>query len=81
MKILTKMLIKQFILHSRLIMALMFVIIAYSVDAQPTNPTNPTPIDGGLGLLVAGGVGLAYRKYKQNKQQSSDDTQADDLKE
>lgn len=44
------------------LIALLFFVIP-SV-AQPDNPNNPVPLDGGLGLLAAGGVALALRKLK-----------------
>jgi len=37
------------------------------LQAQPNNPTNPVPLDGGISLLVAGGAALAYRTYKKAK--------------
>lgn len=33
--------------------------------AQPGMPTNPTPIDGGLLLLVAAGAGIGIAKRKK----------------
>ena len=29
---------------------------------QPSNPVNPTPIDGGIGLLIAAGIAYGAKK-------------------
>ena len=37
-----------------------------------TGVTDPdAPIDGGLGLLIAAGVGYGYKKYKDNNRKKS----------
>ncbi len=35
--------------------------------AQPNNPTNPVPMDGGLSLLEAGCAALGYKVNKGKK--------------
>ncbi|TNE80527.1 MAG: hypothetical protein EP332_07255 [Bacteroidetes bacterium] len=40
--------------------------------AQPLPPPNPTPIDGGLSLLLAAGGALGYRTYKKHTQQKEE---------
>jgi hypothetical protein len=39
----------------------------YVAQAQPSNPINPVPLDGGLSLLIAGGAALGYKAYKNKK--------------
>ena len=43
-----------------------FLILALPVIAQPTPPSD-APIDGGLSLLIAGGVGYGVKKIKQKR--------------
>ena len=43
-----------------------FLILALPVMAQPTPPSD-APIDGGLSLLIAGGVGYGVKKIKQKR--------------
>lgn len=38
--------------------------LAYS---QPDNPDNPVPLDGGLSLLVAGGLAYGAKKVHDKK--------------
>jgi hypothetical protein len=38
---------------------LLAVIVVY---AQPGNPTNPVPIDGGISLLIAAGAAFGAKK-------------------
>ncbi|MFT5916598.1 MAG: hypothetical protein ACJAWV_000006 [Flammeovirgaceae bacterium] len=46
----------------------LFTFINFQVFAQPTPPA-PIPIDGGIGLLVASGVGYGVsRLRKRNKE-------------
>lgn len=35
------------------------------VSAQPLEPMNPTPIDGGVSLLIAGGAAIAAARYRK----------------
>ncbi|MCR9153845.1 MAG: hypothetical protein NXI09_07030 [Bacteroidetes bacterium] len=34
---------------------------------QPMDPPGPTPIDGGISLLLASGAALGVAKYRQHK--------------
>ncbi|MGB0177712.1 MAG: PID-CTERM protein-sorting domain-containing protein [Owenweeksia sp.] len=36
--------------------------ICITALGQPSNPVNPTPIDGGIGLLIAAGVAYGAKK-------------------
>lgn len=38
--------------------------------AQPGNPSTPAPIDGGLSLLIAAGVGLGAKKVHDARKNS-----------
>lgn len=51
-----------------LVILSLFLLLGVAVYAQPGGggPTTPTPIDGGVGLLIA--AGAAYGYYKKRKQ-------------
>ena len=49
-----------------LVFFLAFVTLAL---AQPSNPTNPVPLDGGLSILLAAGGALGYKMYKNKKKE------------
>ncbi len=51
------------------ILTILFLIPALPMLAQPTLPTPPggAPIDGGLSLLIAGGVGYGVKKIRENR--------------
>ncbi len=53
-----------------LVICLLFCL--FSV-AQPNNPTNPVPLDGGLSLLAIGGSAYAAYRFKK-KQNSQEET-------
>jgi len=38
-----------------------------AANAQPNNPSNPVPLDGGLSLLVAAGAAYGLKKYKDSR--------------
>lgn len=42
------------------------VIVAY---AQPGNPANPVPLDGGISLLIAAGAAFGAKKIYDAKKQ------------
>ncbi len=44
---------------------LLFIAFGLAVQAQPNNPSNPVPLDGGLSLLLAGGAALGYKVYRK----------------
>lgn len=52
---------------SALLILVLVVLNTTCLQAQPSNPGSPVPIDGGLGLLAAGGAALAYRKYRRRQ--------------
>ena len=37
--------------------------------AQPGMPNNPTPIDGGLGILLAAGAAYGIKKYRDTRKE------------
>ena len=39
---------------------------ASRIEAQPINPSNPTPIDGGLTALMIAGAGYGLKKMREN---------------
>ena len=43
--------------------------VSMATDPGFTDPD--APIDGGLSLLVAAGVGYGYKKYKDNKKKNT----------
>lgn len=45
-----------------------FLLTALAVYAQPAPPA--TPIDGGLGLLLAGGAAYGLKKLKDHRKNS-----------
>lgn len=44
-----------------------FFLVSIAAAAQPGNPSSPTPIDGGLSLLIAAGAGLGAKKLYDSK--------------
>lgn len=53
---------------SLLVFLLGFNMVAFAVD----NPPNRVPLDGGVSVLIAAGVGYAakkYRDYRMNKKE------------
>ena len=63
-------------MNTRLIFLIILLSSVIPSIAQPDNPNNPVPLDGGLGLLAAGGIALALRKLKNRYKDSykEDDT-------
>jgi len=43
------------------------VLSALPVMAQPTPPSASAPVDGGLSLLIAGGVGYGVKKIRESR--------------
>lgn len=54
---------------NRIVFLFAFLLVAGLAAAQPNNPNNPVPLDGGLSLLIAGGAALGYKVYKGKKQE------------
>ena len=55
---------KNKIIHITLLIAC-FLIPVLPLMAQPTTPS--APIDGGLSLLIAGGVGYGVKKIREKR--------------
>jgi len=54
--------------NKTLAIVLGLVIVSASLMAQPTNPPpTPLPIDGGIGLLVAGCVGFGIKAMRDQR--------------
>lgn len=55
----------------KLSLILVLAFISFSLIAQAPNPPAGVPIDGGLSLVLAGGIGLGakklYDKYKDRE--------------
>lgn len=58
------------IMRARNIFLVAFLLMGVAVMAQPGNPSNPAPIDGGLSLLIAAGVGLGAKKLHDARKDS-----------
>jgi hypothetical protein len=60
-----------------LILSLLTVALLFSVPifAQPSVPPTGAPIDGGLSLLVAAGVGYGAKKLKEKRKKEQEDKQ------
>ena len=62
--------------HRTLVMSGVFLIVSllspFLMYAQPGDPGDDpdAPIDGGVGLLVAAGVGYGIKKVKENRKKS-----------
>ena len=58
-----------------LLLTILILSLLYSIPAlsQPSLPTPPgsAPIDGGLSLLVAAGVGYGAKKIREKKQREN----------
>ncbi len=55
-------------------MLVVFIIFTFPlvVNAQPTPGIDPdAPIDGGVSLLVAAGIGYGIKKVKENRKKKS----------
>ncbi len=57
------------------ILLLCFLASSLPLLAQPTLPTTDAPVDGGLSLLVAGGVGYGIKKMREHKKQQRENNQ------
>jgi len=53
----------------KIVMLAITVLAVMPVISQPTLPSDPSaaPIDGGLSLLVAGGVGYGIKKIREKR--------------
>lgn len=55
-------------MKTRFLLLALNLLICLLAFAQPNNPTNPVPLDGGLSLIVLGGSAYAAYRIKQKKQ-------------
>ena len=60
---------------------ILIVITSIKVHAQPADPGGEVdaPIDGGLSLLIAGGVGYGVKKVKESRKSRVGRTESDRL--
>ncbi len=56
------------------LLTICFLIPVLPLLAQPTPPVN-APIDGGLSLLVAGGVGYGVKKIREKRKKQQEENQ------
>jgi hypothetical protein len=70
---------KKAILFERLIAIFICLIVPALSFAQP-GPPDDTPIDGGVSLLLAAGVGYGVKKYRDAKKKSVVAVQEDEAK-
>ncbi|HCS20720.1 MAG TPA: hypothetical protein DIW47_09205 [Bacteroidetes bacterium] len=54
----------------KLIILAAFVGMGYVANAQPSNPTPPVPLDGGISLLVAAGAAYGVKKFRDSRKAS-----------
>jgi preprotein translocase subunit SecY len=58
------------------ILVLVFTVLPnLTAKAQPTETDPDAPIDGGVSLLIAAGIGYGIKKNKERKNNSSKDIQ------
>ena len=60
----------KFAFMKRILLTVAFMALVCVVGAQPNNPTNPVPLDGGLGLLIAAGAAYGAKKLRDNRKQA-----------
>ena len=51
----------------KIIITAAFLAVASIAMAQPGNPINPVPLDGGLGLLMAAGAAYGAKKWHASR--------------
>ena len=54
----------------KVIITAAFLAVASIAMAQPANPGNPVPLDGGLGLLMAAGAAYGAKKWNASRKAS-----------
>ncbi len=54
----------------KLIPTLILLMIVTVAFAQPGNPTNPVPLDGGISLLIAAGAAFGAKKIYDSRSKS-----------
>lgn len=48
----------------------MFLGLGLVANAQPNNPNNPVPLDGGISLLVAAGAAYGVKKFRDSRKEA-----------
>lgn len=56
------------------LLTICFLIPVLPLLAQPTPPVD-APVDGGLSLLIAGGVGYGIKKAREKKKKQAEELQ------
>jgi hypothetical protein len=51
----------------KVLFTLILIGSVYVLQAQPLNPNNPVPLDGGISLLVAAGALYGAKKLKDSR--------------
>ncbi|HCS21452.1 MAG TPA: hypothetical protein DIW47_12980 [Bacteroidetes bacterium] len=54
-------------MNKRILFLCFLILLIIPLIAQPDNPNNPVPIDGGLGWLAAAGLAYAASRIKKRK--------------
>lgn len=52
-------------MNKRILFLCLLILLILPLVAQPANPNNPVPMDGGLGLLAAAGLAYAASRFKK----------------
>jgi hypothetical protein len=58
-------------MKTRYTLAILLFVSAFGI-AQPADPLDPAPIDGGLSILLASGAALGAARYKALKKQKEE---------
>lgn len=71
MKRIVKYITQPQVTKSIYLLLCMIIVSSTVIHAQtePGDPNNAAPIDGGLSLLIAAGIGYGVKKIKEKKQQ------------
>jgi hypothetical protein len=59
----------------KIIITAAFLAMATIAMAQPGNPQNPVPLDGGLSLLLAAGAAYGAKKWNANRKEKEQDAE------
>lgn len=54
----------------KILLLAVFVGLGYVASAQPGNPNNPVPLDGGLSLLAVAGAAYGFKKFRDSRKES-----------
>jgi hypothetical protein len=56
--------------------SLVLIMGSLAVEAQPGNPVNPVPVDGGISLLIAAGAAFGAKKLSDRRKSRSGEKKA-----